>query len=158
MSAEGTVFWNLRRYGAPLSNKGTPGRRLSVEKTLAEGVKLSRYYPSVAQVWPVVFSKNRKQVRVSALERLSEKLGQTKALGFLLSVTRKLLGDRALLKSEKRLRRKSSSASEYFFLGPCDDLYRALTKARTPEEARAWAFMMNTQYEDFESCFRKFCS
>jgi hypothetical protein len=154
---EGTVYWNLKRFGAPLGNCGKPGRYLSLDETLARAVELARHHPAVAQVWPVVFSKNRKLVKVGNVERLSEKLGQTKALGFLVSVTRRLLGDQRLRGVEKRLRRKASRKTENFFLDFNDEVYQRLVEQRTPKEAKAWSLRMNTQFDDFESCFKKFC-
>lgn len=151
------MFWNLQRFGAPLARDTRPGRHLSLNETLARGVVLARRHPSVAQAWPVVFSKNRKMVKVRKLERLSLDLGQAKALGFLLSTTRRLSGDSRLRHAEKRLSRKASREPENFFTYKVNPFYQGFVERRTPREARKWALRMNTLYEDFESCFRKFC-
>lgn len=154
---ESTVYWNLSRFGAPLVNSGRPGRYLSLDETLARGVALARHHASVAQVWPVVFSKNRRNVKVRNLERLSLKLGQAKALGFLLTVTRKLVHDPRLRGAENRLRRKVSKEPENFFVDNVDPFYQQLVDKRTPKEAKVWSLRMNSVFEDFESCFKKFC-
>jgi len=150
------LFWNLKRWGAPLSRKGLPGRRLSLEETLAFSCGLARRNPAVAMVWPVVFAKGREAVDLTALEALSRDLGHERVLGFFMTVTQQLLGDLRLARFLRRLRNGTHPELEQFFLMGQGRLYRELAERNTPREAREWGFSMNTSVGDFRTCFDKF--
>lgn len=151
------LHWNLKRRGATFSKQGTPGVVLSLEETLARALDFSRRDPCVAQVWPVVFARNRAAVDVSRLVLLAVEMGQGRALGFLLSVTAWLLGDPTLRCFDVALKDGAPREAENFFLDVGENWrYRELAERNTPEEAREWGFRMNTSLEDFKSHFDKF--
>lgn len=143
-----TVRWNLGRYGARLARMGSPGRELSLEETLACGLEFSRRHPFEIGTWSFVFTKNRSRVSLKRLETLARALGQEKALGFYLSVIRRLSGQR-VTDCEKRLHRKRDRTVEPFFLTDSGPFYRELVERRTPQFARDWDFRINTPIEDF---------
>lgn len=153
--SDGELFWNLKRYGSPLSRRGEPGVPLSVEQTLVFSLGLARRYPPVAQVWPVVFERHRTKLDLELLESLATGLGHERSLGFFLSVTRALTLDASLVHYEKRLHEKTYPMEHFFLMGQ-GNLYRELSKKRTPPVAKKWGFWMNTTPEDFKSCFHKF--
>jgi len=151
------VLWNMRRHGAPLSMCGAPGPTLSLEETLAHGLLESRKSATVAQTWPVVFAKHRREVGLLKLESLACSLGQGQVLGFFLTVLERLLPDASLGPVAQRLKLSKPSAMSYLFGtdegGP---LYRRLTRMRTPAVAKEWGFWMNMDLDDFRSCLLKF--
>jgi len=150
------VLRNLKAWGAPLVGARAAGRSLSLEETLGYALALARRRPDVAKVWPVAFCRNRPTVDLDRLEFLAKRLGQRRALGFFLAVSRTLLKDRTLARSEARLRDRRVRKFEHFFLLPWGHRARELEKRRTPRLAREWSFWMNASMESFESCFRKF--
>lgn len=153
---EGMLFWNLRRWGAPLTREGKPGRKLSLEETLAYGLSLARRHPELARVWPVVFAKNREALDLGVLVRLSRRLGQKRALGFFLSLTRRLLNDARLAKTERDLQDHRFRKTEDFFFLERGRRARELAEKRTPPVARDWHFRMNMPLESFRGPFEKF--
>lgn len=154
-SFDNKVFWNLRRYGAPLLREGTPGRVLSLEETLSYALELSRRYWAVARVWVVVFAKNRHAVNLRKLELLSRRCGQRRTLGFFLTLARELSNDPSVREVEKRLAEDLDQQPEDFSLVPCGELAQELAEKRTPQEAMKWGFRMNAPFEFFETCFQK---
>lgn len=153
---EGSLFANLRRWGAPLARSGTLRKSLSLEQTLGHAVALSRRHPEVARAWPVVYAKNRAAVNREELARVAQALGQKRALGFLLTVTADLLQDRSLRQFALRLRDRRSHRVEDFFLLPRGDRARRLAEERTPAQGKRWLFRMNMPMDAFESLYRKF--
>lgn len=153
---DNVLFWNLRRHGAPLSKRGSPGLELSLEETLSFGLALSRRYPSVAQVWPVVFGRNQSAVDLDVLTSLARELEYGHVLGFFLSVVGRLLDNSDLEAYLDDLRKERGPELEDFFLMGQGRLYRELSEKNTPQLAREWGFRMNTSVEDFKSCFDKF--
>ena len=150
------VYWNLKSRGAPLARTVSQGRPLSLEETLAYGVEVARRDPDVAQTWPVVFAKNRAALDLKRLEVLSRRLGQKRALGFLLSLTGMLLKDPELLSFARRLRdSRVTRVQDFFTLGRGKRSQR-LADMNTPRVAKDWHFRMNTSMEGFESHFFKF--
>lgn len=154
--SEDALFWNLRRFGAPLARVGTKSEELSLESTLAYALKLSRRHPEVARVWSVVFAKHLAEVKLEALKRLSGRLGQKQALGFFLALTRRLLKKQAAGLSEESLRDGRYKKTKSFFLSDESERARRLAELRTPDLAKDWQFRMNMPYESFESSFEKF--
>lgn len=153
---EETVFWNLRRWGAPLVRVGVPGEELSLESTLAYGLKLARHHSDVARVWPVVLAKNRQKVDLANLSRLANRLGQKRFLGFFLALTGRLLKDETLEVQGKRLRDERFRSTQDFFLPVQGERAQKLAEERTPPLARDWGLRMNMPMESFESSFAKF--
>jgi DNA-binding transcriptional ArsR family regulator len=154
--SEDAVFWNLRRFGAPLARVGTKGEELSLESTLAYALRLSRRHADVARVWPVVLAKHLSEVKLEALKRLSGRLGQKQTLGFFVALTRKLLGNQTSGLNEESLHDNRFKKSKAFFLSEESERARQLAELRTPDLAREWQFRMNMPYESFESSFEKF--
>ncbi|MBI4565711.1 MAG: winged helix-turn-helix transcriptional regulator [Planctomycetes bacterium] len=153
---EEDVFWNLRRWGAPLVRTGAPSRTLSIEETLAHGLVLARRYPDVARVWPLVLARNRSKVDFGELEVLARRLGQRRTLGFLLSVTGTILRDRLLLRRAAALRDSRARRTVDFFLQRRGKRAQALADRNTPAEARRWRFRMNMPLESFRTHLRRF--
>ena len=155
---EDSVFWNLRRWGAPLARPGTPGEELSLESTLSHALGLARRHSDVARAWPVVFARNQPAVNLQSLTLLTRRLGQKRALGFFLALTRRLLNDPSLADAEKRLRDDRFRATQDFFLPVGGKRAQKLADRRTPQPAKEWHFRMNMPLESFASSFRKFAS
>jgi hypothetical protein len=154
--ADDAVYASLKAWGAGLA-KGVPAARtLPLEETLASGVDLARRDPDVAQTWPVVLAKNRDRLDLDRLATLVRRLGQKRALGFLLSVTGRLLGDPSLAAYARRLRDARVRASQDFFTAPGGRRMRALADANTPKLARDWHFRMNTSLDSLRRHFDKF--
>lgn len=153
---EEAFFWNLKRWSAPLSRTGTPGKRLTLEETLAQALALARRDADVARVWPVLLAKNRSEVDIEELEFLARRLGEKKALGFFLSLTGRLLKDPSLARHADRLHDGRVRRMEDFFRARRGKRARALAGERTPDLAREWCFRMNMSLESFEQLFRKF--
>lgn len=153
---EEMLFWNLKQWGAPLTREGKSGRKLSLEETLGYGLSLARHHPELARVWPVVFAKNRAALDLAALVRLGRRLGQKRALGFFLSLSRKLLNDPRLAKTERALRDERFRKTEDFFVLERGRRARKLAEKRTPSLAREWHFRMNMTLESFRAPFEKF--
>ncbi len=152
------LFWNLRRWGAPLARTGTVGAELPLESTLAYGLELARRHPDVARVWPVVLARHRSRMDLPALMHLAGRLGQKRTLGFFLSLTRRLLKDPSLGGPERRLRdgRFRTTQDFFQFLPPQGGRARELAERRTPAIARKWRFRMNMTLESFVSTFERF--
>ena len=153
---EEKVFWNLKRYGSPLSMPGTPGLDLTLEETLAEALLMSRRFPFVAHVWPVMFALNADHVDMDLLEDLSRHLGQGATLGFFLSLTRSLVGDSDPLPNEVSLEDTKPRKPESFFLVEHGPMMVELAERRSPQVARDWNFRMVTPLEGFQETFDTF--
>ena len=153
--SEDQVVWNLRRWNAPLVDPGSPGSNLTLDETLAYAVELSRRRPEVARVWPVVLAKNRSAVNLKALTAASRRLGQKRALGFLLMLSARLLHDQDLSEFASGLRDNRWRAVRNYFLGKRGRRAQALAEQRTPPLARDWLFRMNMPMDSFETFFHK---
>jgi len=154
--SEETIYWNLRRMGAPLAKEGSEGEVLSPEDTLVLALGLARKYPDVARVWPVVFAKHRSEVDHDKLVRLAGRLGQKRSLGFFLDLTRTLLGNSGRAGCGKVPRDRRFRKTQDFFVGESGERARKLADLRTPADARNWHFRMNMPLESFKSSFEKF--
>ena len=153
---EETLFWNLKRWGAPLTRTGKAGAKLSLEDTLAFALDLARRHPDVARVWSVVLAKNRSAADMEALVRRARHLGQKRTLGFFLSLTGELLNDPSLKPTECRLRDGRFRRTVDFFTMGRGKRARELAERRTPRPAREWGFRMNMPLESFRATFDKF--
>lgn len=153
---EERVLWNLRRYGAPLSNPGVAGLDLTLEQALAEGLSLARRFPYVAQVWPVVYVLNQTQVDLDRLETMAVDAGHGNTLGFFLNVSRLLTDNPVPTDHELRLTLGRSGRPEEFFLQEHGPLLRALVEKRSPQVAKDWDFRMLTTMEHFQETFDTF--
>lgn len=153
---EEKVFWNLKKYGSPLSRPGAPGLDLSLEETLSEALVLSRRFPFVAQVWPVLFVLNAADVDMDELEHLARDLDHGAVLGFFLTLVRELVGDPDPMESEVRLRDTVGGKPESFFLVEHGPMMVELAERRTPQAARDWNFRMATPLEGFRDTFETF--
>lgn len=153
---EEMVFRNLRKYGAPLSRPGTPGLDLTLEETLAEALVLSRRFPFVAQVWPVMFVLNVEHVDLDVLEDLARRSGYGAVLGFFMSLIRALVGDPNPTDLEARLMDTKGNKPESFFLVDHGPMMVELAERRTPQVARDWNFRMVTPLEGFQETFDTF--
>jgi hypothetical protein len=149
------VFWNLHRYGAPLVNHGSPGKKLSLEETVGLSLALARRRPDVARVLPVVLVKNKGRLDFERLKEVASHFGQNRALGFFLDLTGKMTGDQKMSSESKSLMDRVASF-EYFFTLPRWSRALKLEVERTPGLVRVWRFWMNASVESFESCLRKF--
>jgi len=150
------VLRNLREYGAPLSAPGLPGLDLPIEETLAEALVLSRRFPYVAELWPVVYALNARRVDLPKLEALARGLGHGNVLGFFLAVVRELSGARDLLAAERRLSDTRTASPEGFFHLDRSLFYWKLAEMRSFQIARDWNFQMLTTLEHFRETFRSF--
>ena len=149
------VVWNLRKWKAPLAGPGVSGQQLLLEETLAHAVELSRRRTEVARVWTVVLARNRSEVNLERLAAAGRQLGQKQALGFLLSLTARLLQDPYLSKFAAGLRDRRSRVVRDYFLGKRSSRAQALVEKRTPPLARKWFFRMNMPLDSFETFFHK---
>jgi hypothetical protein len=145
------VYSNLKSWGAGLARNAQSTHQLTIEETLAYGVELARRDPDVAQVWPVVVAKNREHLDLGRLCLLARRLGQKRALGFLLSLTGTLLNDSILLDAALKLRDSRVRRMQDFFRATKGRRARALSEANTPDLARSWFFRMNTSIASFQS-------
>jgi hypothetical protein len=150
------VYGSLKHWGAGLAKGAPPASPLTLEETLAYGVELSRRDPDVMQAWPVVLARHRDRVDLGRLETLVRRLGQKRALGFLLSLTGLFHRDRSLGAYAARFRDSRVHGSDDFFASPRGRRMRSLAEANTPALARAWHFRMNTRLESLRSHFDKF--
>ncbi len=155
-SSQDAVYGSLKSWGAGLAKDTACSKPLALEETLAYGVALARWDPDVAQAWPVVLAKQRGRVDLDRLGILVRRLGQKRALGFLLTLTGLLLKDPSLVAAAKRYRDSRVRASQEFFTLPRGRRMQALADTNTPSLAKAWHFRMNTSLESFQSHFRKF--
>lgn len=151
-----TVFWNLRRWGAPLVRPGALGEKLSLETTLAYGLSLARRHSDVTRVWPVTLARNRNEVNLRHLQQLATRLGQKRSLGFFIVLTGRLLKDNDLERWGERLKDGRFRSTEDFFDKEQGARARILVEQRTPPLAREWGLRMNMPMESFESVFAKF--
>jgi hypothetical protein len=154
--AEELVYGSLKSWGAGLARGAAPEKPLNLEETLAYGVDLARRDPDVAQVWPVVLAKNRSQVDLARLEVLVRRLGQKRALGFLLSLTGLFMKDPTLARFARRFRDSRVRDAQNFFTLHQGRRAQALADAHTPALAREWHFRMNTRLATLRSHFDKF--
>jgi len=150
------VLRNLRKYGAPLSAPGLPGLDLPLEETLAEALVLSRRFPYVAELWPVVYALNARRVNLPKLEALARSLCHGNVLGFFLAVVRELSGTRGLLAAERRLSDTKTTSSEGFYRLDRSPFYGKLAEMRNFRTARDWKFQMLTTLDHFRETFRSF--
>jgi hypothetical protein len=150
------VYSSLKSWGAGLARNVQATAALSLEETLASALELARRDPDVAQVWPVVLARNRAQIHLDRLELLGRRLGQKRALGFLLSLTGTLLKDSTLLEFANRFHDSRVRKAQDFFTVSRGRRSQSLSGANTPELARGWFFRMNTTLEGFRSHFDKF--
>ena len=151
-----TLFWNLRRFDAPLARAGSKGKELTLEETLGHALKLARRYPDVARVWPIVLARHRSEADLDALVRLAGRLREKRTLGFFLSLTRTLMKDPSLSRHESALRDRRMGKTQDFFPAERGERARALADLRTPDVAKRWHFRMNMPMESFQSAFDKF--
>ncbi len=150
------VYGSLKSWGAGLARGVAPAKPLALEETLAYGVELARRDPDVAQAWPVVLARNRSRVRLDRLDTLGRRLGQKRALGFLLSLTGLLLRDPTLAAFAARFRDSRVRNAQDFFALSRGRRMRRLAEANAPELARSWHFRMNTRIQSFRNHFEKF--
>ena len=155
-STDNTVYGSLKAWGAGLAKDTVQAKPLALEETLAYGVALARKDPDVAQTWPVVLAKNRARVDLDRLETLVRRMGQKRALGFLLSLTGLLLKDPTLPAFARRFRDSRVRSAQDFFTLARGKRMQTLAEANSPEVAKEWLFRMNTSLESFRSHFRKF--
>lgn len=153
---DNAVYWNLKSKGAGLARSVPAADPLPLEDALAYGVGLARRDPHVAQVWPVVLARNRSTLDLDRLEKVCRRLGEKRALGFLLSLTGTLLQDATLLRFARRLRDSRVQKVQDFFKGARGRRMQQLAEANTPPLARRWFFRMNTSFDSFQSHFDKF--
>lgn len=153
---EEKVFWNLKRYGSPLSKSGVSGLNLTLEETLVEALALSRRFAYVAQVWPVLFALNAEDVDMDELEALARKKGYGAVLGFFLSVVRGLTQDPNPMEVELRLLDTRPRNPEMFFLVEHSPMMVELAEHRSPDQARDWNFRMVTPLLGFQETFDTF--
>ena len=154
--ADDFIIRNLRHWGAGLVGKGSPKRPLDLEETLARGIELARREATVLQVLPVVLALHRDRVDLRLLELQARRLGQKRALGFLLSVTGLFLGDASLKAYARRLRDTRVRKPQNFFTRFHSKRLTAITRERTPKLALEWKFWMNTSIESLRSHYDKF--
>lgn len=155
---ESALYGSLRAWGAGLAREATASQPLPLEETLAYGVELARRDPDVAQVWPVVLAKHRGRIDLGRLEILVRRLGQKRALGFLLTLTGLLLTDPTLPAFARRLLDSRVRGTQDFFTIPRGSRMRALARENSPRLAKLWHFRMNTSLESFRHHFEKFTS
>lgn len=156
VSEDAVTYWNLKRWGAPLVRGAAAARPMSLESTLAAALPLARRDPDVAQVWPLVFAKNRVRVDMGLLEAEARHRGQKRVLGFLLSLTGVLMRAPALAAFARRLRDPRVRQRQDFFLLDRGPRARRLAEENTPRVAKDWLYRMNVTLESLQGHFDKF--
>lgn len=153
---ERIVIAQLKRWGAPLVEAARSRELLSLEETLVYAIRVSRLRPEVLRVWPLVLARHESSVNLRRLRILAGRVGEKKALGFLLALTARLLRRPGWAAEAERLRDGRTRKMENYFLEMEGPRAARLTVLRTPALARRWLFRMNMPMETFESHFRKF--
>jgi hypothetical protein len=148
---------NLVAWGAPLGLSGSPHLRLSLEATLARGLKLAHENATVCRALPVVFFKGRQQLVLDRLRFLASRLGEEQTLGFFLDLTSELSGDTRFHQFARKLADRRFSQTRDFFEKKGGRYAQALAEANTPKVAKKWRLRMNMGLDSFETLFRKFC-
>jgi len=146
----------LAAWGAPLEAGPLRGELPPVEDALVAGAHLSRFDGNVARSLPVCLWKNRNRVDYDRLLKKARRAGERHTVGFFLSMTGTLAGDRSFPSKARRFRDRRVLKEQDFFLSHQSSLTRELARHRTPRVAKAWNFTMNMSLDTFASTFRKF--
>jgi hypothetical protein len=153
---EAGLIASLKRWGAPLTDPVRAAGRLPLEETLARAIPLSRRRPDLLRVWPIVLADRAEEVDLPRLAELVGRLGEKRALGFLLALTGRLARDARFSRAAARLRDRRARAVESYFRLPEGKRAARLAEARTPSIARRWLFRLNMPMDTFEDQFRKY--
>lgn len=151
------VMANLASLGAPIRAEATPSAHLVPEDAIAEGLRLTHCYPTLARAYPVLLARNRDRLNLERLKQRATELNEKQTLGFLLELAGALSNDRqlrvfALTLKDRRVRRVRD-----FFEGPHGKYSRYLADQRTPQIAKDWHFRMNMDLDNFRHFYTKFC-
>jgi DNA-binding phage protein len=150
-----TRAW-LAKLGAPLYGKSlVEGRRQpDPEVVLTRALKLAHEDATVARALPVVFMRQRHNLKLDELRRRARRANQARTLGFFLDLTGRLTGDEDLRSAAQPLRPKRVPLTDFFKTR--SELERTLAEANTPEVARDWGYRLNMGMDSFESLLAKF--
>ncbi|MEP6654062.1 MAG: hypothetical protein ABJA82_11935 [Myxococcales bacterium] len=127
-----------------------------MERVLVRALRLSHDDASLTRALPVVLWQNRLQLDLDALMHETFQANETQALGFLLELTDILAGEEFFGPALDVLRDKRYRRELFYFRADEDSpLSKELARARTPDVARRWKFLMNMPFDSFQSMFRK---
>jgi hypothetical protein len=122
---------------------------------LAEGLALSHEDAALARRLPLVLWRHRETLDHGRLAREAGRRNERQALGFFLELTATLGGDPALAARARRLQDARRVRTRPFFTRVRGPVPTALPARRTPELARRWGFVLNTDLERFAAAFRE---
>lgn len=148
---------NLASLGAPVRAETTPATDLVPEEAVAQGLRLTHCYPTLARAYPVLLARNRKRLNLERLKQLAAELNEKQTLGFFLELTGALSNDRQLRSFAQTLKDRRVKKVRDFFDGPHGKYSRYLAEQRTPPVARDWHFRMNMDMDNFRHFYSKFC-
>jgi hypothetical protein len=151
------ILLNLVRFGLPLGLSGNPTRELSLEATIAAGLRLAHHNATVARSLPVIFYQNKDQLNLQRLIFLADCLGEKQTLGFFLDLTFSLSGFTPFHRSAIDLRDRRVKKQQLFFEQNPGKYSKVLAEHNTPPIAKRWHFTMNLGMDVFETIFHKFC-
>jgi hypothetical protein len=152
---EDTVV-SLARHGAPLVIEKDFSEVLTVEETIALGVKLSKKSGLVFRTLPIVIYRNRENINWPKLRYFSEKYEVKKHLGFLLEMTG-AMGKQDSLKRQSRAFWDSRNKKTYPYFDQVlsSNVELQLAELATPKIGRKWCFTMNMSQESLQRYFDK---
>jgi hypothetical protein len=150
------VMANLASLGAPIRVETSPSADFALEEAVAQGLRLTHSYPTLARAYPVLLARNRNRLNLERLRQLAVAVNEKHTLGFFLELTAMLGNDQELRTFAQALRDRRVRRVRDFFEGPQGKYARKLADLRTPEVARAWLFRMNMDLDNFRDFFSKF--
>lgn len=147
----------LAALGAPVQHEVMVPPRHSVEETVVRGVQLAHRDPDVARTLPVCLYRQRDVLDPVRLREHAVRLGEKRALGFFLSLTAELSGDRRFAEWTTPLRdRRYRAPHDFFYAASRSRRQNRLAEETTPPVARRWRLRMNMDLDAFRSTFEKF--
>lgn len=147
---------NLASLGAPVSTESTPDVDLDPEEAVAQGLRLTHLYPTLARAYPVLLARNRGRLNLERLKQIATELNEKQTLGFFLELTASLANDRQLRSFAQTLKDRRVKKVRDFFEGPQGKYSQRLANQRTPPVANRWHFRMNMDMDNFRHFYSKF--
>lgn len=145
----------MRALGAPLPYAPEAVADDDREQALVEGVSLAHRDATLARVMPVVLFRQWKDLDRKRLKDRARLAREKHSLGFLTALTGDLSGDRSMVRWAEGLRDHRVTGLRPFFELPSANRTRELAERRTPAVARDWGYLMDLDYESFQSAFEK---
>ncbi|MCP3980164.1 MAG: hypothetical protein GY716_12735 [bacterium] len=147
---------SLAALGAPLHTEAAPVADLDPEEAVAQGLRLTHCFPTLARAYPVLLARNRSRLNLERLKQLATELNEKQTLGFFLELTAALANDPQLRSFAQTLRDRRVRRVRDFFSGPHGKYSRELANRRTPPVAKRWHFRMNMDMDNFRNFYTKF--